>query len=175
MSELPIKGSEAYDRLVARFWPKVTRLVGEQFCWEWKAAQDPSGYGRIGIDRTRSRLAHHVSFYLAHDLDPRGSVVMHLCDNPPCVNPAHLELGTHRTNAQDKVSKRRHAGGRLTGEKHGRTRLSDEQASAVRCLLANGFSVNACARIFGISVNPILAVRNGTRPKSSTNNWKAIA
>lgn len=171
MTDLPLKGSEDYDRLVERFWAKVAEEV--EGCWIWTAALDPSGYGRFGTDGKKTRLAHHVAYYLEHGVDPQGRVVMHLCDTPSCVYPGHLKIGTHRENAQDKVQKRRHAGQRQTGEAHGRTRLTDEQASAVMTLLACGFSISSCARIFGVSTGPITAIRNMTRPATSTSNWKA--
>ncbi|HKN44255.1 MAG TPA: HNH endonuclease [Propionibacteriaceae bacterium] len=167
MSELPTGAAE-------RFWAKVA-LAGWDECWPWQAARDPNSYGRFGVDGSKTRLAHHVALWLHTGVDPRGSVVRHSCDNPPCVNPYHLTAGTHAENVADKVARGRQAGQRRAGAANGRTKVSDEGASAVLCLLENGFSVSACARIFGTSVNPILAIRNGTRPTTEITEWKAAS
>lgn len=171
-NELPLKATADYRAMQLRFFDKFFR--SEDGCWYWTAATDPNGYGRFGIRGKQTRLAHHVSYYLFKGEDPQGRVVRHTCDHPGCVNPDHLKVGTHADNVQDKVRKGRHSGARLAGEANGRTRLTDEQASAVRSLLGCGFSIAACARIFGTSPGPILAIRNQTRPASETTNWKAL-
>lgn len=89
-----------------RFWAKVRR--GEQNdCWEWSAGVDNFGYGRLNT-RGVVDLAHRLSWELAHGPIPDGMCVLHRCDNPPCVNPRHLFLGTRDDNVQDMIAKGRH-------------------------------------------------------------------
>lgn len=81
-------------------------------CWEWAGARNDKGYGQLGVYGTK-HYAHRVSYelatsdYLLSD-STRGDVVMHSCDNPPCVNPSHLSRGTHQDNMDDMVTKGRH-------------------------------------------------------------------
>ena len=92
--------------LSARFWPKVDK-AGPDDCWEWNASRQGTGaYGRIGVNG-KVELAHRISYELMHGPIPDGLFVMHRCDNPPCVNPAHLSLGTRRDNMEDSMDKNR--------------------------------------------------------------------
>ncbi len=93
-----------------RFWPKVDRR-GPDECWEWKAARQAEGYGKMfTTNRCRPERAHRVSWVLHHGPIPDGMFVLHRCDNPPCVNPAHLFLGTNLDNIEDMGRKGRHRG-----------------------------------------------------------------
>lgn len=86
--------------LAERFWPKVD-VRGPDECWLWTAALDGHGYGRIdeGGHAGHSFGAHRVAWELANGaVIPDGLVIDHLCRNPPCVNPAHLEPVTQREN-----------------------------------------------------------------------------
>lgn len=97
--------------LAERFWEKVEQGPG---CWEWMAGRDSAtGYGRIRIGRAGSKhqLAHRVSWELANGPIPDGLWVLHHCDNPPCVNPAHLYLGTTIDNNRDRDARGRTARG----------------------------------------------------------------
>ena len=88
---------------IKRFWDKVNKSDN---CWEWSAALDSRGYGRFGvhdISYGKHRLygAHRISYYLAYNNDPGKFFICHSCDNPKCVRPDHLWLGTCKDNALD--------------------------------------------------------------------------
>jgi hypothetical protein len=91
-----------------RFWDKVQKAdPGE--CWLWIGAKDQHGYGRFARSREAgTRIASRISYELHHGVSvPAGMEVMHSCDNPPCVNPAHLSMGTPSDNQLDCVRKGR--------------------------------------------------------------------
>ena len=99
-------------------------------------------------------LAHRMSYMLAHNMEPlpRGSVVMHTCDNPACVNHEHLVLGTHRTNHDDKKNK----GRSNTGTKHGMHKLTDEQVLEIRALHMLQGDI---ASVYGITQSVVSEIR----------------
>lgn len=102
----------------ALFWDKVDIDPDEDACWPWKGAKHTAGYGIITetIDGVQLRhYAHKVSYEWAHGELPEGQIVRHRCDNPPCVNPAHLLSGTHQDNMDDMVERERHVGNRTIG------------------------------------------------------------
>ena len=116
---------------------KATRGAGHQWladlladpdregCAEWPFYRDPHGYGRV-----TSQLAHRRVWELAHGPIPVGLCVLHRCDNPPCVNPAHLFLGTIQDNNADMIAKGRKA--RLIGTGHPRAKLTEVDVMAIR-------------------------------------------
>lgn len=94
------------DKDKERFLSKV--LIGsENECWPWQAYVNPGGYGRIQIQR-QSRVAHRISWIVFNGTFDSSLYVCHTCDNPSCVNPNHLFLGTQHDNMQDCFNKKRH-------------------------------------------------------------------
>ena len=101
------KKSDALPSLAERYWSRVAK-AGEDECWEWQGARTDRGYGAIR-DNGKQRSTTHVAWFLKHGEWPNdlGLWVLHKCDNPPCVNPAHLFLGTHKMNMRDMIEKGR--------------------------------------------------------------------
>src|SRR5207237_6240778 len=95
-----------------RFWSHVDATSD---CWVWTAARTPLGYGVAADEQRRARRAHRISWQLAHGPIPEGLRVLHHCDNPPCVRPSHLFLGTQFDNMADARQKGRTASGGRNG------------------------------------------------------------
>lgn len=126
-----------------RFWSKVDKSGS---CWLWTAARDRAGYGLFGSTQAPGRAAHRLAYLLANE-DPGERHVLHRCDNPPCVNPAHLFLGDDAANHADMASKLRST----WGEKNARAKLTVDQVRAIRSQLDEGVPHRVIAEAFGIS------------------------
>jgi hypothetical protein len=111
-----------------RFWSKVMVRESEE-CWPWIGNLNTHGYGHIKINGDNV-IATRFIWKLLFGSMPDGMCVCHHCDNPKCVNPSHLFLGTHSDNKKDSVSKNRHH--RPIGESNGSAKLSACQVSAIR-------------------------------------------
>lgn len=129
-----------------RFWPKVRKTDS---CWLWTAYADRDGYGRITrCPGEMTGYAHRLSWELVNGPIPEGMFVLHNCDTPSCVNPAHLRLGTHQDNMADRASRGRIA----CGEKQGGARLRADQVASIRRLVeVDGWTQVRVAELFGIS------------------------
>ena len=134
------------DALEPRFWAKVNKTDD---CWEWTGCLNNKSYGQIRVDG-KAELAHRVSWEMANGLIADGLCVLHKCDNPKCVRPDHLFLGTIADNNQDKVRKGRQA--KLRGENQANAKLTNAQATEMRKLYATGcYSTKTLAPLYGIA------------------------
>ena len=121
MNKAPASVLTVTEKDKARFWIKVNKdgplpnqanehYYGLDQCWLWMAAKDPRGYGRFNCPISGG-LAHRLSKLLQVGEYEEGVYILHKCDNPSCVNPDHLFIGTAADNSRDKIAKNRHAHG----------------------------------------------------------------
>ena len=158
--------TQAYilERTAERFWPKVDKREPNQ-CWEWLAGTNHDGYGKFRYNG-KDGSAHRVSWILANGDIPKGLSVLHECDNPPCVNPYHLFLGTNQDNMDDKVSKNRVH--RPTGRVNKMSKLTEDQVREIRKRYANeDITHEALAKEYNMS-------RSGISPVIRGENWAHI-
>ena len=139
--------------LTERFWERVKKTKG---CWLWTGILGNHGYGVIFISKRPKaifNLAHRLSWELHSGPIPEGMQVLHKCDIRPCINPAHLFLGTQKDNIHDMMRKRRGPG-----------KLSDEQILAIR---SSNVPSRKMATILGVSKTTVLDARRG-------KTWKSV-
>jgi hypothetical protein len=144
-----------------RFWALV-HVAGDDDCWLWAGAKCSFGYGNVRWGprgRTRQIKAHRLAFEYANGEIPMGLCVLHRCDNPSCVNPAHLFLGTRGDNNADKVAKGRQPNHR--GTANPMAKLTKEDAASIRDMLAAGMSQAKIAQSFGVHQTQISRVKMG--------------
>lgn len=122
-------------------------------CWVWELGKDKDGYGMTTI--CGENKAHRASFRLFRGEIPEGFLVCHTCDNPSCVNPAHLFLGTHQENMNDMKEK---------GRRNGYQKLSLNQVLAIR---ASKLPRSYLAKRYGVSVPSIRNIQ-------VNKTWKGV-
>lgn len=118
------------EAALKRFWRRV-RKGRKNSCWPWTGGKTQKGYGKIAVGHKGKIYRFQcprVSYFIAHGEFKAELFVCHRCDNPICVNPHHLFLGTNRVNQLDKVSKKRHA----VGQEHGSSFLRNFQVQRIR-------------------------------------------
>ena len=147
--------------LSARFWSKVDKS-GD--CWEWIAGKDSHGYGHFRVDGSMQK-AHRWAWAETHGHIPRGDdyhgiCVCHRCDNPSCVNPDHLFLGSNADNVADRVAKGRSKGG-------GATKLHESDIPVIKELSAIGETQETIAERFGINRSQVSKIVRGV-------NWAHV-
>ena len=154
----PHAGKKNHAPLEERFWRNVEKTDG---CWFWKGTKESNAYGIIqtGGKGAKSVTAHRLSYMMHHGEIPDGYVIMHSCDNPSCVNPDHLSVGTYQENAMDAISKGRHARVAPVGAGNGKAVLNDDKVRYIRA--SSGVSHVNLAKELGVSISCVRGVRSG--------------
>jgi hypothetical protein len=147
-----------YPSLSERFWPKVDMSAGPNGCWLWTGSS--TGKKRYGLSRAsgsdlRRLLAHRASYEIAYGPIPAGMFVCHTCDNPSCVNPAHLFLGTPADNTADMIAKGRRHQPRVQGDSVPNARLSASDVVSIRKMSEAGMAKKDIADRFGVTAQHI--------------------
>jgi hypothetical protein len=185
--------------IAERFWSKVDK--SDNGCWEWLGSRFNGRYGQFSFVRRvegvkTSLLSHRVAWTLTYGPIPPNTFVCHHCDNPICVRPDHLFLGSAKDNTQDAVEKGRVAHGtrhwsrtqperfaetrapflasrvHYRGEQHGRARLNWNQVREIRQRYAAGDETYASlGREFGVSDANVRAIVKGWTWKELSGNY----
>lgn len=155
---------------VASFWQKVDRSGGPGSCWVWTASRHASGYGTFRMG-PKILKAHRVAWMLSNGAIGEGLYVCHHCDNPSCVNPAHLFVGTPADNSQDREAKGRRAA--VKGSEHGMAKLTESAVQDILRRLAAGERQKSIAEIYGVDFTLVSMIkrdliwRHVPRPRSA--------
>jgi len=151
------RGLALQDRFAAKW--VIDETTG---CHEWTCSRYTGGYGYIKHARRKFK-AHRVAWELAHGPIPDGMCVCHTCDNPGCVNPAHLFLGTQADNSADRNAKGRTY--RAYGEAHFNTRISAASVERIFELRAAGWTQRSIAAEVGCCVPYVSTILSGKARK----------
>lgn len=146
------------DRVKKRFWSKV-RMGGYDDCWEWIASRREFGYGQFWVPQLKRILTSHRACWLLWHGELPSSCILHKCDNPRCVNPHHLFLGSNADNSMDMKSK-----GRSTrGSKHPGAQLNESQVVEIKKMLLGGETTVRIATLFNVRREVISKIKHGRR------------
>lgn len=157
-----------------RFWQYVRKSKG---CWKWTGALKGPGRNRYGMlaiptgsaKKHKNTGAHRLSWELHFGPIPSGQLVCHRCDNPSCVRPGHLFLGTNFENMRDASTKGRNHVPDNRGERHGMSKLTAKTVAAIRrdYRPKTRGNVHALCAKYGVAVSTIYGIIDG-------NRWKHI-
>jgi HNH endonuclease/Helix-turn-helix domain len=147
-------------RFERRFWKQIKKT---DTCWIWKGPKNSCGYGTMARRGYGIVRAHRVSWEFHFGIPPKNMCVCHKCDNPPCVRPEHLWLGTREENMMDA-----HKKGRLRkGEESGTSKLKNFQIEEIRKLRKEGFTQSEIGEKMGVKGSTIAHILQG-------HTWKHI-
>lgn len=143
-------------KLVERFHQKYIKDEGG--CWLWTASCAGKGYGQIKVSGERINMyAHRLSYWIHKGEDPGRKQVCHTCDNPKCVNPDHLFIGTSQENHDDMVKKDRHT----RGERSATAKLSEKEVLQLKDCLSLDMTQKQIAAAFQISQVQVSRIKTG--------------
>lgn len=155
-------------------WKIAERVeIRESGCWEWQGSRVRNGYGRIGNNK-KDELVHRLVYRLCVSELPPSVFVCHRCDNPICLNLAHLFAGTHSDNTRDAVSKGRNYLPCPKGGSKAR-KLSDDDVRAIRRRVDSGERVGQLALEYAVSASVITSVVRRHRYRSVSDDVQESA
>lgn len=154
------------EKRTAAFWARVD-IKGPDECWPWLGSKTDGGYGTCNYGPLGT-TAHRVAYLLQGNILTDEQQVLHSCDNPPCMNPAHLFAGTQVENLEDMRRKGRAPDYRNFGEHNGRSRFTDKEVKAIRIAHEHGSSQTELARAFDVSITSINRIVHGKSHKHET-------
>lgn len=137
------------------------RINKTKSCWLWTGTKNGYGYGIFIMPGEIHVRAHRYSYEYFGGKIPKGKLVLHKCDNPACVNPKHLRLGTYLDNNRDAKRKGRNA----RGSRNGHAKLSERN---VRSIMASNERQTVLARHYGVHQSVISTIKSGKRWKHVT-------
>lgn len=163
----PLGGGPACYKTPEQAFAARVNKTGAGECWLWTGGKTKHGYGQLRVN-SRKMLAHRFSWEHHNGHIPKGeghhgTCVLHRCDNPSCVNPDHLWLGTQADNIADREAKGR--GVRLEGEAHGNAKLTEPEVIAI---LADTRSQSKIAADYGVDQTTISQIK-------CRKTWKHVA
>lgn len=155
------------DAVIERF-NRHFEAAGDDDCWNWTGSTTKGGYGVFCMSKDKHTTASRACYILFIGQLDENEVVCHTCDNPLCVNPSHLFKGTQMVNIQDMIKKGRKAPVRdMRGEKHPRTKLTNEEAVAI---FNSTESARVLAEKYSVSKSTVYAIKSGRNYGSATIN-----
>lgn len=148
-----------------RFWKYVLSSDRDDpsRCWNWQGARYSFGYGELASKRGKPPYRAHVISWEIHKGRPANGYILHTCDNPACVNPAHLREGTQADNINDMRQKKRHS----FGSRHPCSKLSEDAVRLIRQLRKSGETYQSLANRFHVATATI-------RDAVSKRTWKLV-
>lgn len=130
-------------------------------CWIWTGAKNKNGYGCVSTGKGTSTTAHKASYQVHVGPVAEGLDVCHKCDNPSCINPKHLFLGTRKENMQDSKRKGRQNPARAKGEETGSSKLTNDQVISVFKSAKAGVSLSQIAKTYNVRKQTIWSIAHG--------------
>ncbi len=143
-------GSSIQDKLLSK-----SKINSENGCLEWFGAVNSKGYGKLTINK-KTIAAHRLSYQDHYKVDISGQLLMHICDNPKCINPKHLVMGTIKDNINDKVTK----GRQLKGAQCHNARLNEDIVRDILSLHSNDIRNSVIARKYNIALSHVNNIVN---------------
>ncbi len=150
-----------------RFWSKVNKSTGlgpDGTCWEWIAANNGVGYGRFVLNG-KLVYPHRYIYEQTNGPITINEIVMHICNNPKCINPDHLKSGTQKDNQKYMSSCGRQVfqknPEKIRGENNGMAILKESDIYEIRNLRKSGFLLKEIAVRYGVSLTKISQILNG--------------
>jgi len=153
-----------------KFWPKVTKT---ETCWIWNCSKNSNGYGNVCY-KGKTSYTHRLSYEFNNNcVIPKGLCVLHKCDNPSCVNPEHLFLGTPKENSIDCRNKGRtgaypHPEKVPYGSKHGRAKLTENDVKEIKNMINDGQKSIDISRKYNVDPSTVGLIKRGV-------NWKHVS